>query len=150
MNPSVTNGADNDLGFTIAEVVIAAGVVFLMASALLSLVVASHTMAIRAQEREHLVNFTASYMEWIRGLRYVEVGTGPREDPPGSVTATSTVVGAYAMQIAPTITWVDDPAIPGTRDYKRVSLVATACVSASGGNVMTYELESIVASIGVR
>ncbi len=72
------------------------------------------------------MNFTAGYMERIRGLSYCEVGTGPSSDPTGSVTPTSTVVGAYTVQVVPTIEWVDDPAIPGSHDYKRVSLVASA------------------------
>lgn len=152
MSPGVARTTEDDLGFTLVELLVASAIAFFIAVSLLTMVTASQTWAIRSQERENLVNFTAGYMERIRGLSYVEIGTGPSSDPTGSVTATTAVVGAYTVQVAPTIQWIDDPTIdtPDGRDYKWVSLAATATRTATGGDVMTHVLESVVASVGVR
>ncbi len=143
-------GRTTDAGFTLVELIVAVTVLVIIAIALLSVVSAAQAWTSRAQERENMVNFTAGYMELIRGMRYSEIGTGPSADPTGSVTPTTTVVGAYTVQVAPTITWMDDPTIPGIRDYKMVSLAATASVTETGESVMTTVLESVVSSIGVR
>lgn len=150
MGAALARMTDDESGFTLAEFIVAATVLFVAAVALLSMLLASQLWSTRAQERENLVNFTAGYMERIRGLSYSEVGTGPSSDPTGSVTATTTVVGAYTIQVQPTIQWVDDPTVPGSRDYKLVSLAATASLSGTGESAVGHTLESIVSSIGVR
>lgn len=139
-----------DAGFTLVELLVAVAILMFVAVGLLSMVFSAQTWSARAQERENLVNFTAGYMERIRGMRYCEIGTGPSSDPTGSVTATTSVVGAYTVQVTPTIIYLDDPMIPGTRDYKKVSLAATASVTGTSDRIITTRLESVVSSVGVR
>jgi len=135
---------------TVVEVLVAAAILLFAATALLSLAIGAMTAARVAQERANVVNATASYMESIRGRRYSLIGTGSSGDPTGTVVATTTVAGAYKIEMTPTIKWVDDPAIPGTQDYKRVRVDARAYLMGSGGEVMTYTVESIVSSAGAR
>jgi len=136
---------------TVVEVLVAAAILLFAATALLSLAIGAMTAARAAQERANVLNATASYMESIRGRSYSSIGTGVSSNPTGNVGVTTrTVAGAYTIDMTPTIQWVDDTAIPGTKDYKSVRVNARASLTLGGGEVMTYTVESIVSSVGVQ
>src|SRR5262249_35230554 len=56
-------------------------------------------------------------------------------DPPGAVQhiLDPVTVGSTIMELYPYATWVDDAGIPGTHDYKRVTVVVRYKAPSAGG-----------------
>jgi Tfp pilus assembly protein PilV len=81
-------------GFSVAEVVIAAAILFFVLTAVVGLIGASQTMSVMAKDRTTLTNATAEYIDKIRALDFYDIDT-----PPSGLVTTSEEVtyGAYTI-----------------------------------------------------
>jgi type II secretory pathway pseudopilin PulG len=134
---------NSDHGFTMVELLFAAAIFLFAFSAVMSLVLASQDAAGRAKEKAITVNAAASYIERVRRLPYDQVGL-VGGDPAGTLTNTTVVVGNTTMVIVPTVTWVDDPAIAGAENYKRLRVTATSTQSATDPRPFVYVTETMI------
>lgn len=130
-------------GFTVVEVVFASAILFLAFTALMSLVVASTTMNAKAKEKASMTNAANTYIEQVRGMRYDDVGT-PGGDPTGTVVPSTVTLNGYVITISPTITWVDDAAIPGTHNYKKIVLAVSMYPVGNPSNKMSYTVQAML------
>ena len=142
---STDNRVATDAGFTLAELVFAAAILFFAGTAILALILGAQRAALVAKEKAALVNAVSSQMEYVRTLSWPKIGTGPSSNPTGTVTTTTTVTGQYNITITPTITWVSDSQAGGAQAYKDVVMVGRAALP-NGSGVMTLTGESIVSS----
>jgi hypothetical protein len=83
-----------DEGFSVAEVVIAAAILFFVLTALIGLVGASQTMGVTAKDRLVLTNAMAEHIEHIRAMDYYAIATPPSGGVAASEEAT---YGAYTI-----------------------------------------------------
>jgi Tfp pilus assembly protein PilV len=144
---ALINSDHVDEGFTIVEVVISAFILFVVITAVLSLMLSNTAAANQAKEKSVVVNAVASYIEQVRAMPYNDIGM-PLGDPPGQLAATSTVVGSFTIDIVPTVTWVDDPSIDGTKDYKLLNIATTATPARLAGSVVTMSTQAIISPAG--
>ncbi len=133
----------DDTGFTIVELVFAAVIFFVAFTALMILMVATQDAALRAKEKADVVNAASSYIERARQVTFDQVGTAGG-DPSGTLTESTMTVGATTIAIVPTVTWIDDPAIAGTHNYKLLRVTATASQGPSDPRPFQYVSETII------
>jgi hypothetical protein len=81
-----------DEGFSIAEVVIAASILFFVLTAMIGVVGASQTMSVMAKDKNTLTNGTAEYIDKIRALDFQMI-----DSPPSGLVPLSEIV-TYAGQ----------------------------------------------------
>lgn len=135
-----------DEGFTFVELLAATAIFFIAFTALMSLMLASTVMTVRAKQRANMVNAANSYIEQVRGMNYDSVGV-VGGTPNGSLPVhTATSSNGFAIEITPTVTWVDDPHITltGNHDYKRLIINVRATAGANDPMPMSYSSETII------
>jgi hypothetical protein len=64
----------DDQGMTVAEVVIAAAILFFVLTALLGLIGASTTLGMTSKQKQALTNIMGGRMDWVRSLPFDQVG----------------------------------------------------------------------------
>ena len=84
-----------DEGLSVAEVVVAAAILFFVLTAMVGLIGASQRMSVMAKDRTTLTNAVAEHIDQIRALDYYTIAT-----PPGGVVPSSQSVayGPYTVQ----------------------------------------------------
>ena len=123
-----------DQGFTVAELVVAVGILFFVVTALFGLVSASTTTSVSAKQRALAVDAGSSYIEDIRAMPYEAVGVvgAPLSEPTGTLVPTTTTRNNITTTIDPEVSWVNDLQLPGEQDYKKVVLTVTATAPSVG------------------
>lgn len=123
---------------TLIEVVVAIVIFFFVLTAIFGLLGATTSMSVLSNERALLVNAMNSYIEEARLMPYVSLGVDAVGVPiPGGLAAETTrTVGAYELLMTPAVTWVDDPDIGGTTNYKQL----TVSGALRRGGEVAYEL----------
>ncbi|MRR35467.1 hypothetical protein EG829_12460, partial [bacterium] len=104
MDREPRGGFISDDGMSIAEVVIAAFILFFVLTAVMGLVWTTTQMGVSAKERSAITNALTSHMEWVRSLHYDEValqGMTPSGTVPAQVTRT---VDGFTIVITTTVT----------------------------------------------
>jgi hypothetical protein len=135
---------DREEGMTVLEVAMSVFILFFVMTALFSVVAASTTMGVQSKERTLMVNTVDDYVEWVRTLDYDDVGE-PGESVDGTLTPRTLTFETFTLDIVPTVTWVNDPGIPGAagEDYKK--LVVEAIVTPNGGGVpVTHSITTYI------
>jgi type II secretory pathway pseudopilin PulG len=138
--------ARDERGFSLVEVLFATIILFFVATAILGLVASTTVTAQTARQKNALVNAVNSFIEEVKGYDFDDVGmenpeTGEAE---GILSETTTITAdGFQIVIRPTITWVDDPNITGTEDYKFIRIEAEAQIGAAGSPI-TYVAETQV------
>lgn len=116
----------DDRGMGLAEVVVASVILAVVAVGILSMFSIGVQSSLASRERSIVSEVADAYMERIRVMPYSDVGltTG---NPTGTLEAQETTSqGGLDVVLDAAITWVNDPAIQGTEDYKRVQIQVTA------------------------
>jgi hypothetical protein len=122
----VFTGLRDESGMTLLELLIASLILFFAIAAVMSLIIVSTSMSVFAKQRNLVNNAAASYTEYVRQLPYTAVGV-QGTSVPGSLTAeTTTSVGGFQVSVRPAVSWVNDPLISGTKDYKKLVIVVRA------------------------
>lgn len=125
----------HDDGMTLIELVIAASILFIVLTGVLSLLTQTIRMSAQAKQINFSTNAINSYVEWVRSLPYDQVST----ESTGSVTATTTVDGAYTITITPTVTVSgEDP----QGNLKELVLAVT--VTRPDGYLQTYSTSILI------
>lgn len=139
----------HDEGFSIVEVVFAVAIFFIGFMAIMTLMETNMMSSAKAKEKAVLVNAAASYIETARQLPYHTIGLAS-SNPTGTLDPqTVTYSNGFTITIVPTVTWVDDPVIGGTEDYKRLDLALTGELTAKPGSmVMNYETSAVLSAAG--
>ncbi len=109
--------AGRDEGMTILEVMIAAVILFIVMTAILSLVTQTISIGMQSKEKTVFNNAVNSYIERVQAMDFdnVVIGTGPGQLPSVETIA----IGDYTMTITPNV-------MPGaTSDLKRLEVTAT-------------------------
>ncbi|HSK46992.1 MAG TPA: hypothetical protein VLA05_03190 [Coriobacteriia bacterium] len=88
------SAARRDDGFSIAEVVIAAAILFFVLTAMVGLIGASQTMSVMAKDRTTLTNAMAQHIDHIRAMDYETIATPPSGSVPPSQ---ATTIGPYTI-----------------------------------------------------
>ena len=130
-----------DQGFTVAEMVIAAAILFIVLTGLFGLVAASTQTSASAKLRAVAVDSAGSYIESVRAMPYGQVGT-PSGTPTGTLVATTGTTAGLSVLITPVVTWVADPNLTNSHDYKKLSL--TVVVTKPGLRSYTYTVSTYV------
>lgn len=90
-----------DEGMTLIELVVAASVLFIVLTGILSLLMQTIYMSAQARELNVANNAVNSYVEWVRSLDFEEVAEST--EPTGSIETTVSQNGAYTITIVPTV-----------------------------------------------
>ncbi len=90
----ITDRFASDKGMTIVEVVVASAILFFIMTALIGLVGRTTAMAGQAKQMNDVNNAISTYVEWMRGLPFVELD---------SLESTTIPSGDYTVQIVPTV-----------------------------------------------
>jgi len=128
-----------EAGFTLAEVLVAVAILFIAVTAILSLMLTNLTMGASATARSAMVNAGNSYVEQLRSMPFDDLSSA-------SLEATTVVTGGYEVVMTPTVTWVDDPRIPGENDYKKVSISLEG--TSAGRPSLSTQMEAIIRQEG--
>ena len=109
---------DTDKGFTLLEVVFSVIILTIALLALLPLLYVGTTNSIKAKVRTEATTAASNYIEEIRQMDYTEIGllTGT---PAGILSPVHISKPSMEITITPVVSWVDDPGISGTQDYKK-------------------------------
>lgn len=86
---------------TLVELVVAASILFIVLTGILSLLMQTIYMSAQAREMNVANNAVNSYVEWVRSLEFEEVA--PSSEPTGSIETTVSQNGAYRITITPTV-----------------------------------------------
>jgi len=144
MRRSTDNGAVRDAGFTVAEIVVAAAILFFAAVAILGLIGSAQQAAIAAKEKAVLVNAVASQMESVRSLSWSDIGT-PTGSPAGTFPASiTTTVGPFTITVTPKISWVPTSVAGAGSAAKDVVMTGRASLTNNGSRPMTYTVENYI------
>lgn len=127
----------DDQGMTLAEVVVASLILMLIATGLLTLFITSVNATALANQKAVATQFIDSYMDDVRRMDYASVGT-VSGNPAGGLSAVTADVSGLSLVATPTVTWVDDPLISGTQDYKKVAIA----ISVLSGGTVKYQTSS--------
>ncbi len=121
-------GCGRDDGMTVLEVVIAISIFFFVLTALFGLLGTTTAMSLKSNERAIVTNAVNSYIEEIRAMPYAGVGLDVSGAPvPGDLSAETTrTVGGLVLTFTPEVSWVNDPMIEGSQNYKEVTVTAVA------------------------
>lgn len=96
--------AGRDDGFSIAEVVIAAAILFFVLTAMVGLVGASQRMSVTAKQRTAVTNAMAQYIDRLRALDYQQLAL----EPAGAVKSSDSVsYGAYTVNFSNRVVFPD-------------------------------------------
>lgn len=106
-----------DDGMTILEVMIAAAILFIVVTAVLSLVTQTMSMGMQAKEKTVFNNAVNSYVERVQSMDFDNVVIGT--DPGQLASVETTTIGDYTVTITPTIT------AGATSDLKTLQVTAT-------------------------
>jgi len=130
----VTARFSRDDGMTIIEVMIAATILFIVLTGILSLLMQTLAMGMQSKEKAVFNNAVNSYIERVQAMPFenVVIGAGT-----GELSAEETIaVGAYTITITPTIT-------PGaTSDLK--TLVVTATLTSANGRTSDITTDVVI------
>ena len=137
------NRIGGDSGFTLVEILIATTILLIAFSAIMSLMLTTTYMNMRAKEKASLVNEANSYIERVRQMRYDDIGTAA-STPPGSLAHYSTTVNGYTIDVTPTVTPFDDPNITMPGYLKKLSIDLRAHSVGTSTSVMNYHTEAII------
>lgn len=127
----------DDGGFTLAEMMVAIGILTIATTAIIALMVTNVRMSASAMSRSSIVNAGNSYIERVRALPFEQITSS-------SVTSSTVTVNGYDVVIVPAVTWVDDPNIAGAQNYKRLLLDITG--TAPGRPDIELEMEALIRS----
>jgi type II secretory pathway pseudopilin PulG len=135
-------------GLTIIEVVIALAILFFVISAVVGLLGSSNNLSNKSRQRTALADACNSYIEDVRNLPFTSVGL--QGGSPAGVLAAQTVLnlGSFTITIRPTVTWVNDPKMPGAHVYKQLTLSAFS--TSQGKRVATYTTTTYVRDTGME
>jgi len=144
VNRGVPRVIRDDRGMTLVEVVVAIVIFFFVLTAIFGLLGATTSMSVLSNERALLTNAMNSYIEEVRSLPYTSVGVDAAGVPVPGVLAAETVVSAeaYDVVIVPTVTWVNDPQIPGSTNYKQLSIQGS--IMRGGEVVYTLSMSTFI------
>lgn len=109
--------AGRDDGMTILEVMIAAAILFIVVTAVLSLVTQTMSMGMQSKEKTVFNNAVNSYIERVQAMDFDNVVIGT--DPGQLASVETTTIGDYVVTITPTIT------AGATSDLKTLQVTAT-------------------------
>jgi hypothetical protein len=133
-------------GMTILEVVLALSMLFFVITAVLGLMVTTNNMSMGARERTTAIDVCASYIEDCRNLPFDDVGV-VGGDPAGALAPHTLVnAGNFTVTIMPTVIWVNDPNMPGSHVYKKLTVNAT--VAQLGRALFTYTTATFIRNLG--
>jgi len=143
-----------DSGMTLVEVLFASTILLVAMMGMMALLVGSQTMSIKAKEKADLVNAVTSYIERARDLPFTSVGAlgGYGGSVPGSLTATTSAGGGYAITITtPTVTLVttDSLITSATSQYKRITVTGSARTGPSDSYPVNFTVESLISTYPV-
>ncbi|MBE0476019.1 MAG: hypothetical protein IBX62_02845 [Coriobacteriia bacterium] len=142
-----TKGAwRGEAGMTLIEILFATVVLFIAVSGVLTLMATSTRMGVQSKQNVITVNQVQAYVERVRRLPYDDIGVvgGAGGSIPGTLPVETTVADSgYSVIITPTVTWVDDPNIAGTTDYKRLHISASSR-PVGGGQSFAFETETFI------
>lgn len=94
----------SDAGFSVAEVVISAAILFFVLTAMLGLVGASQQMTVSAKQRTAVTNAMAQYIDQVRSLPYAALAY----EPTGRVKASESVaVAGYTIDFTARVVYPD-------------------------------------------
>lgn len=111
---------------TLLELVIATMILFIAITAVFGLMSVSTNMTMTSKQESIVTNAASGYIEQARALPYNSLGV-LGASVPGSLTVVTTMtVAGFEVTITPTVEFVDDPAITGNEDYKRLTIVVSA------------------------
>lgn len=130
-------------GMTLIEILIATVVLFFAVTAVLGLVAASTRINVQSAQEVATVNRVQSYVEWVRGLSWEDIGVDGTSVPGALSSASHFSDAGVEITITPTVSWVDDPRIEGENNYKVIRIVATAS-RGSGSRTYTYTTETFI------
>lgn len=91
----------HDEGMTLVELVVAASILFIVLTGILSLLMQTIHMSAQARELNVANNAVNSYVEWVRSLDFEQVA--PSTTPTGSIETTVSHNGAYTITITPSV-----------------------------------------------
>jgi hypothetical protein len=133
---------------TMIEVVIALAILFFVVSAVVGLLGASNSLGSKSRYRTALADACNSYIEDTRSLPFTDVGV--QGGSPSGALAAQTVLnlGNFTITIVPTVTWVNDPKMPGAHVYKQLTL--TAWATSLGKKVSTYTTTTYIRDPGME
>lgn len=132
-----------DGGFTVVEILMATVVLLIAFSGIMSLMVATTYMNIRAREKATMVNVANSVVERVRQMKYDDIGT-PYGTPPGTLVSFATTVDGYTVEVTPTVAPLDDPRIWLPGKMKVLTLEIRAATGPDDPAPMTYTVETII------
>lgn len=141
----------NDGGFSLIEVLFATLILFFVATALIGLAASTTVTAATAKQKNVMVNAVNSFFEQIKSYEYDDIGMlNPGSgEVPGILSDTTTMtVEGFVVVVKPEVTWVNDPNIVGTQDYKFLRIVVEA-TPAGGGNTISFVSETQVRNTAV-
>jgi Tfp pilus assembly protein PilV len=119
--------ARRDEGFSVAEVVIAAAIMFFVLTAMIGLVGASQDMTVAAKRRTIVTNATAEYIERLRAVDFTKLAM----EPEGTVKAVEDVsYGGYTVRFSNRVVFPD-----GTG--KKLRSVYVKATTTIGGRTFT-------------
>lgn len=120
--------ARRDDGFSIAEVVIAAAILFFVLTAMIGLVGASQRMSVTARQRTVVTNAMAQYIDRIRSIDYQQLAL----EPAGAVRSSDSVsYGSYTVNFSNRVVFPDGA---GGKYLKTVYVTASTIL---GGRTFT-------------
>lgn len=112
--------ARTDEGFSVAEVVIAAAILFFVLTAMVGLIGASQNMGVMAKDKTTLTNAMAEHIDHIRAMDYATIGS-----PPSGLVPLSeeTTYGAYTIRFTNRVVMPDG----ANGEYLRTVYVKASC-----------------------
>ncbi len=110
-----------DKGFTLLEVVFSIVILTIALLALLPLLYLGTTNSIKAKVRTEATTAASNYIEQVRQMDYTTIGI-PSGSPAGDLTPIHISKPSMEITITPIVTWVDDPEIAGTENYKKLDV----------------------------
>ena len=136
-------GFSRDEGFTILEILMATVIMLIAFSGIMSLMIATTYMNIRARERASVVNEANSYIERVRQMSYADIGTAT-STPPGILAAYMTTVNGYSISVTPTVTPYTDTLIVTPGHMKKLTVSISARTGPNDTAPMHYSTEAII------
>jgi type II secretory pathway pseudopilin PulG len=136
-------GFSRNEGFTILEILMATVIMLIAFSGIMSLMIATTYMNIRAKERASVVNEANSYIERVRQMNYDDIGT-TTSTPPGILAAYTTTVNGYQISVSPSVIAYTDPKIVTPGFMKKLTVSITARTGTADTAPMHYATEAII------
>lgn len=122
VRPKIFN---QDRGFTLLELVFAVLILTIALLALLPLLYVGTMNSLKAQIKAEATTIASDYIEQVRQMDYQVVGNYGAGDPAGDLYPYQFTHRGMEVTITPVVSWVDDPGIDGTTDYKQLDLTVT-------------------------